>query len=87
MVSAKVKITDKAGIHMRPANNFISAMVKYRSDIKIIHGGNEINGKSIMNIMAAGLKYGNEIEIICTGEDEKEMLKEAVNLIENGLEK
>ena len=86
MVSKDTKVVDKMGLHMRPANNFITAMTKYKSDITIVFNGNKINGKSIMNIMAACIQYDSPITIICDGEDEQAMLDEAVSLIENGLE-
>lgn len=86
MVSKDTRVVDKMGLHMRPANNFITAMTKYKSDITIVFNGNKINGKSIMNIMAACIKYDSPITIICDGEDEQAMLDEAVSLIENGLE-
>ena len=86
MVSKEFTIKNKMGLHMRPANNFITAMTKYKSDITIVFNGNKINGKSIMNIMAACIKYDSPITIICDGEDEQAMLDEAVSLIENGLE-
>lgn len=86
MVSKETVVVDKMGLHMRPANNFISAMAKYKSDITIAFGDKKINGKSIMNIMAACIKYGSHITIICDGEDEQAMLEEAVSLIESGLE-
>ena len=86
MVSKEVVVIDKMGLHMRPANNFISAMTKYKSDITIDFNGNKINGKRIMNIMAACIKYGSRITVSCDGEDEQQMLDEAVKLIESGLE-
>ena len=86
MVSKNTKVVDKMGLHMRPANNFITAMSKYKSDITIVFNDKKINGKSIMNIMAACIKYNSPITIICDGEDEQAMLDEAVSLIENGLE-
>ena len=86
MVSKDTRVVDKMGLHMRPANNFITAMTKYKSDITIVFNGNKINDKSIMNIMAACIKYDSPITIICDGEDEQAMLDEAVSLIENGLE-
>ena len=86
MVSKDTKVVDKLGLHMRPANIFITAMTKYKSDITIVFNGNNTNGKSIMNIMAACIKYDSPITIICDGEDEQAMLDEAVSLIENGLE-
>lgn len=85
MVSKITKVVNKEGFHMRPANYFIKEMSKYKSDIQLMFNGNTVNGKSIMNIMAACIKYGSEIEVRCSGEDEAEMLDEAVKLIESGL--
>lgn len=84
MVSKTVKITNEMGFHMRPANVFVTAMTKYKSDVEIIAGEKKINGKSIMNIMAACIKCGSEIIVECSGPDEKKMLDEAVAMIESG---
>ena len=84
MVSKDTVVVDKMGLHMRPANNFISAMTKYKSDITIVFGDKKINGKSIMNIMAACIKYGSDITVECQGSDEKEMLAAASEMIESG---
>lgn len=84
MVSKVVKIMNEMGFHMRPANLFVTEMSKYKSDINIIKDDKKMNGKSIMNIMAACIKCGSEITIECNGEDEQEMLDAAVNLIESG---
>lgn len=84
MVSKAVKITNEMGFHMRPANVFVSAMTKYSSNINIIAGDKKVNGKSIMNIMAACIKCGSDITVECDGADEQAMLDEAVSLIESG---
>ena len=85
MVSQQVQVTNKMGFHMRPANVFVSAMGKYKSDVSIVFNGKEINGKSIMNIMASCIKCGADIEIRCVGEDEAAALQEAVQLVEIGI--
>ena len=85
MVSEKLTVTNQMGFHMRPANVFVSAMAKYKSEVLIEFNGKEVNGKSIMNIMAACIKCGSESEIRCIGEDEADALKEAVELVKSGL--
>ena len=85
MVQTTVKVADKMGLHMRPANVFVTAMTKYKSDITIVFGEKEINAKSIMNLMAACIKYDSEITIRCEGEDEEEALKCLVAAVESGL--
>lgn len=84
MVSKSFTIKNKMGFHMRPANVFVTAMTKYTSDVNIVFNGKPINGKSIMNIMAACIKCGSEITVECDGADEEAMLVEASTLIESG---
>ena len=84
MVSQEVTLVNAQGFHMRPAGSFAGAMAKYKGDVTIKFNGNDVNGKSLMNIIAACIKCGSTVEIVCSGEDENEALKEAVSLIENG---
>lgn len=84
MVSKTTKIINEMGFHMRPANQFVTAMTKYSSDINLIVNQKTISGKSIMNIMAAAIKCGSEITVECDGSDEQAMLDEAIALIESG---
>lgn len=84
MVSQKLKVVNAEGFHMRPASNFATAMGKYSSDIKIEVNNMEVNAKSVMNLIAACIKFGTEINVVCEGADEEAALKEAVNMIESG---
>lgn len=84
MVSKETKVINKTGLHMRPANEFVSTMSKYKSNVDLIIGDKVVNGKSIMNVMAACIKCGTELTIECNGPDEVEMLEKAVSLIESG---
>ena len=85
MVSEQLTVINKAGFHMRPANLFVQTMLKFQSNITIVFNGREIDGKSIMNVMAACMKCGAEIEIQCKGPDEVEMLHTAAELVRSGL--
>lgn len=85
MVSEKVTVINKMGFHMRPASAFVQAMAQFKSDINIVFNGKNIDGKSIMNVMAACMKQGSELELQCSGPDEAEMLQAAADLINSGL--
>ena len=85
MVSKKVTVVNAMGFHMRPAVNFSNAMTKYPCSVALKANGNTADGKSIMNIIAACIKCGTEVEIVCDGEREQDALSEAVAMIENGL--
>ena len=51
----------------------------------ILFNGNTYNAKSLLNIIAACIKCGSEIEIICDGPEEDKALADAVERIESGL--
>ena len=84
MVSKKVTIVNAQGFHMRPASAFATSMGKFASDITLKVNGKDVNAKSLMNIIAACIKCGNEVEVVADGADENEALAEAVALIESG---
>ncbi|MCQ2513469.1 MAG: HPr family phosphocarrier protein [Ruminococcus sp.] len=85
MVSKQLTLVNAQGFHMRPASVFATAMGKYPCDVTIKFNGNDVNAKSLLNIIAACIKCGSEIEVVCSGEKEEEALAEAVQLIESGL--
>ncbi len=63
-------ITDPIGLHARPASLVVKEANAFESDMKIFSNGKEGNLKSIMNIMAMGVKTDEEITIKITGKDE-----------------
>lgn len=85
MVSKRETIVNAEGFHMRAAADFVKEMAQFKSSITISSATKTANGKSIMQLMAAGLKRGTEIEVKCEGEDEAAQLAKACELIEAGL--
>ena len=85
MVSKQTKIVNPMGMHMRPAGMFANAMMKFDSDVNLVAGGKTVNAKSIMNLIAACIKCGTEVEVQCSGPDEQAALTEALRLIDSGL--
>ena len=81
MVQKTFTIINKMGLHMRPANTFVTEMSKFSSEVDIVFGGKRSNGKSSMNIRAGCIKGGSEITVEGSGADENEMLKKAEELI------
>ena len=74
MVSQKVVIKNPTGLHLRPAGVLSQAAMKFKCDITIQCGEKKIVAKSVLNVMAAGIKKGTEITLICDGVDEEEAL-------------
>lgn len=85
MVSRKITVSNASGLHARPASVLAQAAGKCKSDVKIVVGDKKIEAKSILNIMAAAIKKGTEIELQCDGETEEADLNTLTDLIESGL--
>ena len=68
-------ITDPVGLHARPASITVAAASKFASDITITTKEKSGNLKSIMNVMALGVKNGEEVTIEATGADADEAVK------------
>ncbi len=86
MKSRKIQIVNPTGLHLRPAGILCQASMKFKSKIMILHKEKEINAKSVLNVMASGVKCGAEVEVQCTGEDEEAALEAICELIATGLE-
>ena len=85
MVSRKITVKNTAGLHARPAGVLAKEAGKCSCDVWLVLGEKKIQAKSILNLMAAAIKCGTEIELQCDGEDEKESLDMLSALIESGL--
>lgn len=85
MLSKKLTVVNPSGLHLRPAGVLSQTAMKFKSDITIECGEKKIVAKSVLNVMAAGIKCGTEINLVCDGEDEEEAMKTMSEAIENGL--
>ncbi|MGP3779427.1 HPr family phosphocarrier protein [Halanaerobium saccharolyticum] len=78
----KVIITNKTGLHARPAAQFVQKAGKFDSKIEIVFEEKEVNAKSIMGVMSLGVGKGNEITVRADGADADQAVKELVDFIE-----
>lgn len=63
------KITDKNGIHARPAGLIVQAAKKYKAAVTLTLGEKQADCKKLFQLMQAGVKMGDEITITADGED------------------
>ncbi len=73
------------GLHLRPAGNLCKEAMKFKSKVTFEYRGNTANAKSVLSVLGACIKSGDEITLICEGEDEKEALDSLIAYIESGL--
>ena len=85
MVSEVTVIKNPSGLHLRPAGILCKEALLFRSTITFKIGSTTANAKSVLSVLGACIKSGDEIELVCEGEDEQEALAALVHAIENGL--
>ena len=85
MVKQKVTIKNPTGLHLRPAGVLCREAMKFRSMITFAFKDNIANAKSVLSVLGACVKSGDEIELVCEGEDEEEALESLTAAIESGL--
>ena len=85
MVRQKVVIKSPTGLHLRPAGILCKEAMQFKALITFTFRGNTANAKSVLSVLGACVKSGDEIEIICDGSDENEALSTMVKVIEDGL--
>lgn len=84
MVKNTIVLTNKSGLHARPASIFVNAAKNFTSKISIEKDNVEIDGKSILGLLTLGAAKGTEISIIAEGEDEEKAVEELIQLIKSG---
>ena len=85
VLSQAIKIKNPTGLHLRPAGNLCKEAMKFKSKITFEYRGNTANAKSVLSVLGDCIKSGDEITLICEGEDEREALQSLIAYIESGL--
>ena len=85
MVSKEVTIVNPSGLHLRPAGNLSQTAMRFKSDVIITFQEKTIVAKSVLNVVPAGIRCGDKINIQCSGVDEDEALKVLCEAINSGL--
>lgn len=85
MVSQKVTIKNPTGLHLRPAGILCHEAMQFESTVTFHFREGTANAKSVLSVLGACIKSGDEIEFCCEGADETEALKTMIELVASGL--
>ena len=85
MVSKKITIKNPTGLHLRPAGILCKEAMQYEALITFKVRDTVANAKSVLSVLGACVKSGDEIELCCDGDDEVEALDGLISVIEAGL--
>ena len=65
MVSQKVTIKNPTGLHLRPAGILCKEAMQFKSLITFTFRDNTANAKSVLSVLGACVKCGDEVEFCC----------------------
>ena len=85
MVSQKVVVKNPTGLHLRPAGILCKEAMQFKCHVTFDFRDSTANAKSVLSVLGACVKCGDEIELVCEGEDEEEALKFLIVAVQNGL--
>lgn len=85
MVSSKVVIKNPTGLHLRPAGILCKEAMQFKSSVNFKSKNTTANAKSVLSVLGACVKSGDEVEFLCEGEDEEEALATLIKAVEDGL--
>lgn len=89
MVSDKVTIKNPTGLHLRPAGLFCKTAMQFKCKVTVKKKSRyedvTANAKSVLSVLGACIKSGDEIEIVCEGEDEEKALCKMIQLVMDGM--
>ena len=86
MTEKEITISNRAGIHARPAALLVQTTKDFKCNIYFEKGNDRINAKSIMGIITLGAAYGTKLKIIADGEGEEAAVNALVRLFESKFE-
>jgi phosphocarrier protein HPr len=86
MTEQIITISNRAGVHARPAALVVQTTKNFLCNIYLERGNDRINAKSIMGVITLGAAYGTQIKIIAEGEDEQAAVETLVRLFDSKFE-
>ena len=84
MIKRTAKVTNRLGLHARPAALLVTTATKFKSQFFISKDSIRVNGKSIMGVMMLAAEMGTELILEVDGPDEIEAMAAIAKIIESG---
>ena len=89
-MEATLTVQHQHGLHARPADLFVRCANEYQSAIQAYNvsrnPGKKANAKSILGILSIGVRGGDQVRIVATGEDCTQAIEALSHLIETNFE-
>src|SRR5579859_909968 len=82
-IEVQLAITNAAGLHARPASQFVQMAARFRANIQVQAHGKQASAKSIINVLSLGVHQGDSIILRAEGDDARTAIDALSQLIES----
>ena len=83
MIEEELTISNRLGIHARPASYLVKIASRFTSKIQLRKDGAEADAKSIMSIMMLAAASGAQVSVVVEGPDERDAFAAVKELFDN----
>jgi phosphocarrier protein HPr len=84
MLTREFTITNKLGLHARPAAMFVKVSSAHQAEIWVEKDDEQVNGKSIMGLMMLAAGFGSKLTVTAEGVDAEAAMAQIEALIASG---
>jgi phosphocarrier protein FPr/phosphocarrier protein len=84
VTSAEISLPNPSGLHARPAAVLATEARKFKSEVRMLRGSDEVNAKSVVAILGLSTQQGDAIRIKATGADADEAVRAVSALLASG---
>jgi len=77
----EVDLLNRHGLHLRPATRFAQEALRFRSEVRVVLQGQEVNGKSILMLTSLAAERGARLRIRAEGADAEECVRALETLV------
>lgn len=86
-VSGELTLVNPHGLHLRPASRFVAVANRFEAEVWVsVNGGEEGNGKSILDLSARAAEKGARLVIRAIGEDAEAAIQALTALVRSGFD-
>lgn len=84
MIQKELTISNKLGLHARPAAQFVKTSSSYSCEVWVEKDEERVNGKSIMGLMMLAAGQGSKLMVMTDGSDEQDAMSALESLVSGG---
>jgi len=79
-----VRLRNPAGLHARPCHTIVTVACRYASEFRVTCGDQEVNGKSILELMTLCAPVEATLKLWASGDDAEALVGEVAGVVDGG---